>query len=120
VLISLVILSTGVVLVLRAFGTSLSALHESRDAMLGNLLIRETISGVRLKALENGSIASSDKEEISGPDALACELQIKGMLVSPDRSNTLNRVVVTVWRDRDSAQYSASTFVVASKRETAQ
>lgn len=120
VLISLVILSTGVVLVLRAFGTSLSALHESRDAMLANMFIRDTISSVRLKALENGTVGSAaDKQEISGPDDLGGELRIKAVQVSPDGSNTLNRVLVTVWRDRDGAHYSASTFVVASKRESA-
>jgi type II secretion system protein I len=121
VLISLVILSTGIVLVLRAFGTSLSALRQSRDAMLANMFIGETISDTRLKALERGEVGSTvDTVEIRGPDNFAGELRIMQVQVSPDGSNTLNRVLVTVWRDRAGPQYSASTFITASKREKVQ
>jgi len=121
VLISLVILSTGIVVVLRAFGLSLSALRESRDAMLANMFIRETISDTRLSALANGTIdSSSDMVAINGPDNLEGELRIKQLQVSPDGSNTLNRVLVTVWRDRNGPQFSASTLIVASKKVKAE
>ena len=70
VLIALVILSSGIVLVLRAFQTSVTALGEARrEPESESFLIREKISDVTLAAIETGSIpAGTSRGTFDPPD----------------------------------------------------
>ncbi len=51
VLVTVVILATGIVVVLQAFNVSLSALQASRDVLWGTMLAREKLTESRLQVL---------------------------------------------------------------------
>lgn len=61
-LVTLVILSTGIVLVLQAFETSMTALSESRDALRASALVQSLVAGGEL-VLRHGGASSSREAE---------------------------------------------------------
>jgi len=84
--------------------------------MLADLLIHEKISELQLKAITDGDSTFTFDERFTDPGGFSGDLRIKPTQASPDGSNTLNKVLITVWRDNLGAQYSASTFITMVKR----
>jgi prepilin-type N-terminal cleavage/methylation domain-containing protein len=116
VLISLVILSTGIVLVLRAFNTSLFALRESRNALIANILIRDKIEQARLAAFERGDAGLDSQEGNFGTiENFEGEMRVDRLQTSWDGSNTLNKVSVVVSKDDAHTEYGVATYITTSK-----
>ena len=118
VLISLVILSTGIVMVLRAFNTSLFALRESRNALIANILIRDKIEQARLAAFERG--AAGLESQAGGFETIKNfegEMRVDRLLTSWDGSNTLNRVFVAVSEKNAQTKYDIVTYITTSKAD---
>jgi prepilin-type N-terminal cleavage/methylation domain-containing protein len=105
VLVSLVILATGIVAVLRAFETSAVALGESRAALHATELLRrlaaEAEAGETLPPAGRAGAsfdAGWEREVLREPLALA-------------GSNRLEQVTITVWRQGTDQRYSVSTYI---------
>ena len=104
VLITLVVLSTGIILVMRAFETSLVALCDSRDAVWATLLISEKLAEIEA----GGPSAGRASGAFSRPyDDFRWERRV--LWADGDASNALYRVSVSVWRAGVSRKYAAVT-----------
>jgi len=119
VLVALVVLSTGIVLILRAFETSLATLAQSRDAMWGNLLVREIIAETRLSLRSGEDIRSTTRgQAVSGPctdfrwERIVEPASGLSGIKANGATNTLSQVAVRVWRDGSSREYSVTTYLV--------
>lgn len=110
VLIAVLILSTGIILVLQAFDTSLIAVSAYRDTLRQTMLSREKIAEVGMSVLEQGGIEpGSSSGRFSGADHDFCwELEVREL---PVRSNILNEVEITVWRDGTDRRHSVVTYI---------
>jgi len=114
VLVAVVILSTGIVLVLRAFDTALVALHDSRDTLRANLILRSRLADIRLAAavgeselaaLGGGFIAD---EDYRGRIRIETE---HGDLGGKRDPGLLHRVTVTVWHEATAFRHTVVTYV---------
>ena len=113
VLVAMVILATGIVLVLRAFETSLTALAEARDALQSTLLIRNKIAEVEAEALGDASLSSAGggfSEEYGYSGSVSVTAVDGATLASRDEPRVLHEVTVTVWRTGTDRQRSMTTY----------
>lgn len=125
VLISVVILSIGIVAALQAFNISLFALGASRDALRATMLIRGKMAELEMSVLEQGGIEpGSSSGRFLGANADFCwELQVGQVPRLAHRetggseigTDALNEVVVTVWRKDSDRRYSVVTYVRTEK-----
>lgn len=125
VLISVVILSIGIVVVLQAFDTSLFALGVSRDTQRATMLIREKMAELEMSALEQDGIepGSSSGRFLRTNKGFHWELQVTqvprlirlGAGGGEIGTDALNEVVVTVWRKGSDRRYSVVTYVRTEK-----
>jgi prepilin-type N-terminal cleavage/methylation domain-containing protein len=104
-LVTLIILSTGIVLVLQAFETSAIALSESRDAMRADWLIRQKLAAMT---------ADPGGDEAGGgsfpPPYNAYQWRASRHAI--DRNGySLEHLTVSVWRQDSKAIYAESTLV---------
>jgi prepilin-type N-terminal cleavage/methylation domain-containing protein len=115
VLVSMVILATGIVLVLRAFETSVVALAEARDALRATCLLESKLAGIRAEAAAGGGAGSASSGFFDEPyREYAWTLESKSAgIIKADRqgTNKLEEVSVTVRRSGSSAAYGATTYV---------
>lgn len=120
VLVSIVILSTGLVMVLRAFETAVVALQESRDSLWASILIREKMDEFDLElASRRGKSPSSASGFFSGRyDGFQWERDVETASDVDQATGTtatdqgeLSDVAVTVWRKGSSRKYAARTYV---------
>jgi len=113
VLIAIVILSTGIVLVLRAFETSVVALGEARDSLWASLMIREKMDEVDAYRLANEQDPpSSASGSFSGRyEGFRWERDVARVSAAGETGGELDRVTVTVRRKGSSREYSATTYV---------
>ncbi len=114
VLVSVVILSTGIVLVLSAFETSLVALSEARDALRASALIEMRLAEIRSKAAIGGDVSSSSGSFDSPYQAYMWRVVRESTGIShADRrgTNTLVQVTVTVGREGSPTEYEATSYV---------
>lgn len=103
VLITLVILSTGIVLVLEAFQTSITALGISRDSMWSNILIKEKFAELRANELENEEFqiapSSGDFGEPYQKYSWSMDVEYLNVPSANDEpAGSLRMVTVTAWR----------------------
>jgi len=119
VLVALVILSTGIVVVLRAFQTSLFALSEARDALRASMLMRDTLAETELAVIQEGASALRRLDGgFSGPGDWVGTLSIDKE-VPPEvgaGSNGLFRVEIDLWRRDAGTHYGGATYVVAGEK----
>jgi type II secretion system protein I len=116
-LVSLVILSTGIVVVLEAFQTALSAVGESRDALLADILLRERLAAIETQ-VRGGSVPAGASG--SFPGAMRRFKWIQSVDASPALPAVLSgtelsqRVSVraTVWQRERGTEYSAEALYV--------
>lgn len=113
VLVTVVILSVGIVMVLRALDTSVLALGETRSSLMASMVIKERATRVRLAGLRGGK-SSLNAEEGRFTDAqggFSGDLRLELIDTSMDGSNTLYQVKIEVWRAERDRRYSATTFI---------
>jgi hypothetical protein len=111
-----VILGTAIVATMAAFNALLVSLRVSRDVMLADLLIHERTAEMQLAVLADGQGAFSSSRRFSASDDFSGEVACRQIQRSPDGSNVLDEVVVTVWHGDAGRQYSASTLMTATKQ----
>ena len=115
VLVSVVILATGIVLILRAFETSLVALAEARDALRATALVHGKLAEIRSGAAVSGAADVSSRGWFEAPYqnfSWIVERRSTG-IAKADRqgTNALEEVTVTVQRGESATAYTAATYV---------
>lgn len=122
VLVSVVILATGIVAILQAFNVSLSVLGESRSILKGNMLIMQKMAEVELASITLGDIetgttsGSFDRENNNYQWQIKAE-KISGGFEPASGSGTLNQVEISVWREGSQREYKASTYLKTVKKQ---
>ena len=125
VLVALVILSTGIVLVLRAFETALAAVGQARDALVAGRLMREKIleTGDALRA--SGAAVRDSDERIAFPGYGSYRRRCAVESVSPvggmaqREKGMLYEVTVSVSRNGDRGSGQEASTLVFVPAETA-
>ena len=119
-LVTVVILATGIVLVLRAFNTAVVALDQTRASLESVWLARNRLAELQIEAVEQGRL-NPGRESGRGEgrtSGMLWETQIE-RLDLPSGGNTTNvlyKVRVAAWREKESGQYSAATYVRCRER----
>jgi len=118
VLVTLVILSVGLVMVLRALDTSVVALDEARYAVVAERTIREKMSEVESLAGEGGTFAlQSAGGRFATDDGFVGEMMVEGVEGSVNAGGKrgtegqLFRVTVALERKVFKTRYAASTYM---------
>ena len=125
ILISLVIVSVGLVAILSAFQISLQALGGTRDALVANMLACEKFSELRgFVAGHPGSAPMASGGKYSHPfGAYQWEEKVVLIPLSPREGMTptgaLYEVTVEVWRSGSAKRYLAATLIWTAPRQTA-
>jgi len=99
--------------VLRAFDTALVALHDSRDTLRANLIVRSRLADIRLAAAVGESeLAALDggfiTDDYRGRIRIETERDDSGGKRDP---GLLYRVTVTVWHEATAFRHTIVTFV---------
>lgn len=115
ILITLVILSTGIVLVLEAFQTSLTALGASRDSLWSNVLIKEKLAGIEADELEDDDFEISDSSgNFDDPyRKYAWKMDVASINVSSstgESAGSLRELTITAWRRGMKRSETLSTY----------
>jgi len=114
ILVTLVILSVGIIVVLRAFDTSLFALAESRDCMCAAMLIREKMAELETRLREDGALSGERSGTFDGHYG-DYQWETRQQDDTPPESgsatNRLSRITTAVWRSGSSRKYSAATYM---------
>lgn len=122
VLIATVILSVGIVTVLCAFHTSLSALGSVRDGLWAGMLIGEKMAELEGAAQDRdeGALCSGSGTFAGVYEGFSWRTEVSEVdspgRARDDNSYALMRVDVWVWRDANK-RYGASTCLWLDKRE---
>jgi len=115
VLVSMVILATGIVLILRAFETSVIALGEARDALRATSLLEAKLAEIRADTATSGGRTLSSRGSFDAPYSdysWTVESQSTGITRADRRgTNALEEVSVAVRRNGSKATYTAATYV---------
>lgn len=106
VLVTLVILSTGIVVVLQAFETSAVALSEARDALRATGLINQVIAKLDADGLAAVDPSGSFPAPMDGFRWLLSEADSSPELGVDD----LTCVTVEVWREPSGVHHTTSTY----------
>lgn len=117
-LVSVAILSGGIVLVLQALDSCLVALDASRDSLLSVYLLDEKLAEVRATALTAGMDGMDRSDDFEAPfEEYEWVLQKSAEPVaeSPSGSNAVCEVSLTVQR-RGSRRSSSATMYVTTRR----
>ena len=116
-LVAIVILSTGIVLVLRAFQTSAVALGEARDQAVAMTLIGRRFEAAEAYTLDHPGMAPRDDSGAFDPpydrflwqqETESAERAVGAMAFSDEQ---LTCVRVAVWREGRRRRYVGETFV---------
>jgi len=114
-LVTVVILATGIVVVMRAFNTSLVALDESQNALQTAWVIRNCVAEVRIDAAEDGRITpgrASGRVERPTVDSLwEIEKEPVAAEGGGGTNGALYRVTVATWPENVDRRYSAATYI---------
>jgi len=109
VLVTIVILSTGIVLVLQAFENSLFALAESRDTMDAHRIIQEKMEDTETSVLRAAGSGPARLDSNGIEDGFHWEVNVDEITVADGAK--LQEVTVTVWRKDRNRQYSGTTYI---------
>jgi Tfp pilus assembly protein PilV len=118
VLVTLVILSAGIVLVLRAFETSLVALGEARDTARAASLLRRAVGEAEAAAVENGErgLQAAGGFADAGVDwRVRTVVELESEAGRAGTSNAVYRVNAVAWREGLDRRYSSATLVRVRK-----
>jgi prepilin-type N-terminal cleavage/methylation domain-containing protein len=127
VLVTLAILSTGIVVVLQAFNTSLVALGESRDTLRAYDLLARRVAETELALREQGAEGASSVSEgrFTGRHAdFLWRVEVRdasvpgaGGLTGGLSGPQLKEIAASVWRTGATRRHTAVTFVALSARK---
>ena len=122
VLIALVILSTGIVLVLEAFQTSMVALSESRDTIWASLLLKQKLAEVEAAARTQAAPPAVDSGRFETRTSRfsweVTSAQLPTSLgVALFQPFTWHEVTATVQRDGSSRRHTSTTIIRVPVKE---
>ncbi|MBN2301055.1 MAG: prepilin-type N-terminal cleavage/methylation domain-containing protein [Lentisphaerae bacterium] len=113
VLVTVVILSVGIVLVLRSFEVALYALGQAKESIMANDIIASRITEIRLANVQDDGpdVGSFNGMFTDRRKGFFGNCAITARMRSFDGSNTLHEIRIEVWREALSRQYSAGTYL---------
>jgi len=122
VLVTVVVLSVGIVTVLRAFNGAVAALDASRTALVANRIIFERMDVVYDRLVESGDVdVSPSSGRVVLPEGVFLWEIVSGPLERFDETGlgeegrqALHEVIVTVRRVGSADEYSVITYVRTS------
>jgi len=118
VLVTVIVLSIGIVGVLSSYQALLSGLSSARDVIRADWMISDRLSFIESSLAQSSSVdASQYSGSFSGPGGFEGNVTVEGIKATPNGSNSLSEVNVTVWRKGSRSQYSVTTTMLQSKRE---
>ena len=116
-LVTIVILSTGIVVILRAFESSVVALGESREVLYGTMLAREKLASVEAE-LEEGTPPTSNSSGWFEEDyenyrwsLRSSQVASVDSAVDDEGDTSLYEVEVAAWRDGRDERQTVSTYL---------
>ncbi len=115
VLVTVIILAIGIVGVLSSYQALLSGLSSARDAIRADWIIRDRLSFIESSLAQSGSVPATQYSGSFASSGFEGNVTVDEIKSTPDGSNTLNEVNVTVWRKGSLSQYSVTTTVLQSK-----
>ena len=107
---TLVILSTGIVLVLQAFETSAAALSAARDATRATMLARGKLAEIEFEFKNNKAANLGPAESVFGGDYQAYNFR-RDISGGSGKGGDAAVVTITVWRKNSEATYAISTML---------
>ena len=117
VLVALVILSTGIVLVLRAFSTAVTGLDEGRDVLRMQALLRDVLDRTAGAIGGGGGSLSQTSGRFASPNrAYAWEVSVSPVPGTGNRTESLCRVSAVVWREGTERRCAADTYAYGAWR----
>jgi prepilin-type N-terminal cleavage/methylation domain-containing protein len=122
VLVTVVILSTGIVVVLEALQTSLGALGSARDSLRATLLVREKMAEVERGALQSGGGGLSSSSARFGEGfyrgfRVDCDIARVDVDGDAGRRRSLYRVAVSAARQDAGTEQIAGTWISCPVKE---
>ncbi len=124
ILVTLVILSTGIVLVLQAFETAAVALASSREELLAHELIEEVVADLEWSVIESGECRTgrSGGRDAGWDGEYRWETDVSrvgapGEEPGDGADESVYEVTVTVFREASGGEYAATTRLRAPARE---
>jgi prepilin-type N-terminal cleavage/methylation domain-containing protein len=112
VLVTLAILSTGIVLILSALSASTTALDESRDAFRMQALTRELLDQTATALAQVGGVLPQASGQYRPPNAAyKWTLDVAAVPGAGAGSQALCRVSAVVWRDGTTRRCAVETYV---------
>ena len=115
VLVSMVILATGIVLILRSFETSVIALAEARDALRATSLLEEKLAEIRSQTAASRNLSFTSRGSFDEPYqnySWSVNSRSSGIArVGRQGTNALEELTVTVRREGSSVEYGATTYL---------
>jgi prepilin-type N-terminal cleavage/methylation domain-containing protein len=111
VLVALVILSTGIVLVLRAFSTAITGLDEGRDVLRMQGLVRDVLDRTGAAVEGRGGSPAQTSGRFAAPNqAFAWEVNVSPVPGTGNGTESLCRVSAGVWREGTGRRCAAETY----------
>ena len=116
-LVTIVILSTGIVLVLRAFESSVVALGESREVLYGTMLAREKLTEIE-SSLKEGTHPSAGSSGWYEDDFEDYRWTVRSAMVASSTTTaddeeeaSLHELEVAAWRDGREERQTIVTYL---------
>jgi prepilin-type N-terminal cleavage/methylation domain-containing protein len=118
ILVTLVILSTGIVVVLRAFESSVVALSESRDTLFGSMLAREKLVEIESSLAQGDSFPPDSNGWFEGAfEKYRWAVESRRATATTEgedrKAARLQEVQVTIWRDGSEQRRTFVTYLIA-------
>jgi prepilin-type N-terminal cleavage/methylation domain-containing protein len=119
-LVTVVILSSGIVLVLRAFNTAVVALDRGRGALESTRQVRNLVAELQIEAAEKGRLSPGRRSGHGGSERLSgmlWETHVERLnLPSSDVTNALYKVTVTTGKESIGGWPPAATYIRSRER----
>lgn len=117
VLVTLAILSTGIVLVLGALSASTSALEEGRDALRLTVLARDLVDRTSAALMQQGATLPPAAGRYAAPNGdFMWTLDVSAVPGSESASQALCRVSAAVWRESTGRRCVVESYIFGQWR----
>lgn len=117
VLVTLAILSTGIVFILSALSASTVAMEEGRDAMRLGILARDLLDRTAAALAQPGAPLPQVSGRYAEPDeGCAWSLEVVSVPGTPTGSQALCRVSAAVWRESSGRRFAVETYMFGQWR----
>lgn len=109
---TVIILSIGLIGILRAYSVSLDALDIGQQSIEATFLLKEKMSEIEGRAIEEGGLSAGISQEQFKDEFSNYEWELD---VKPGSNDKLNEVLLIVYRKQHPRRYTLATYVDAKK-----